>query len=66
MKLLYEAMLFDDGFDIGKFSANGTLKIEHLLLYHEDLFYRYGALTSFGAHARSVILRYAPYYTSYE
>lgn len=65
MKLLYELMLFDDDFDIDKFSADGTLKIEYLLLHHEDLSSRYRMLTRFHNTVREVILRHAPYYTSY-
>ena len=64
MKLLYEVMLFDDGFDINEFSANGTLKIEYLLLHHEYLSSRYRALTRFNSDIRELILEQAPYYTS--
>lgn len=66
MKLLYELMMFDDDFDIDEFSADGTLKIEYLLLHHEDLSSRYRMLTRFHNTVREVILRHAPYYTSYE
>ena len=66
MQLLYELMMFDDDFDISKFSADGTLKIEYLLLHHEDLSCRYRMLSRFSDVAREHILRNAPYYTSYE
>lgn len=66
MQLLYELMMFDDDFDINEFSADGTLKIEYLLLHHEDLSCRYRALTRFSDVAREHVLRRAPYYTSYE
>lgn len=63
MQLLYELMMFDEDFDINEFSANGTLKIEYLLLHHEDLSCRYRMLTRFSDAAREHILRRAPYYT---
>lgn len=63
MQLLYEVMMFDEDFDINEFSANGTLKIEYLLLHHEDLSCRYRTLTRFSDVAREHILRRAPYYT---
>ena len=63
MQLLYELMMFDDDFDISKFSADGTLKIEYLLLHHEDLSCRYRMLSRFSDVAREHILRRAPYYT---
>lgn len=66
MQLLHELMMFDDDFDISKFSADGTLKIEYLLLHHEDLSCRYRMLSRFSDVAREHILRNAPYYTSYE
>lgn len=63
MQVLYELMMFDDDFDISKFSADGTLKIEYLLLHHEDLSCRYRMLSRFSDVAREHILRRAPYYT---
>lgn len=63
MQLLYEVMMFDEDFDINEFSTNGTLKIEYLLLYHEDLSCRYRMLTRFSDATREHILRRAPYYT---
>ena len=63
MQLLYEVMIFDEDFDINEFSANGTLKIEDLLLHHEDLSCRYRMLTRFSDATREHILRRAPYYT---
>lgn len=66
MQLLYELMVFDDDFDISKFSADGTLKIEYLLLHHEDLSSRYRMLSRFSDVAREHVLRRAPYYTSYK
>ena len=66
MQLLYELMMFDDDFDISKFSADGTLKIEYLLLHHEDLSSRYRMLSRFSDVTREHVLRRAPYYTSYE
>ena len=63
MQLLYEVMMFDEDFDINEFSADGTLKIEYLLLHHEDLSCRYRTLTRFSDVAREHILRRAPYYT---
>ena len=66
MQLLYEVMMFDEGFDINEFSTDGTLKIEYLLLRHEDLSCRYRMLSRFNNGAREHILRNAPYYTSYE
>ena len=63
MQLLYELMMFDGDFDINEFSADGTLKIEYLLLHHEDLSCRYRTLTRFSEVAREHILRRAPYYT---
>ena len=66
MQLLYELMMFDDDFDISKFSADGTLKIEYLLLHHEDLSSRYRMLSRFSDVAREHVLRRAPYYTSYK
>lgn len=66
MIVIYELMMFDDDFDINEFSADGTLKIEYLLLHHEDLSCRYRMLSRFSDAAREHILRNAPYYTSYE
>lgn len=63
MQLLYELMMFDGDFDINEFSADGTLKIEYLLLHHEDLSCRYRTLTRFSDVAREHILRRVPYYT---
>ena len=63
MQILYELMMFDDDFDINEFSTNGTLKIEYLLLHHEDLSCRYRMLPRFSDVAREHILRRAPYYT---
>lgn len=63
MQLLCEVMMFDEDFDINEFSANGTLKIEYLLLHHEDLSYRYRMLTRFSDATREHILRRAPYCT---
>lgn len=63
IQLLYELMMFDDDFDINEFSVDGTLKIEYLLLHHEDLSCRYRMLTRFSDAAREHILRRAPYYT---
>lgn len=63
MQILYELMMFDDDFDINEFSTNGTLKIEYLLLHHEDLSCRYRMLTRFSDATREHILRRAPYYT---
>lgn len=62
MQLLYEVMMFDEDFDINKFSADGQLKIEYLLLHHEDLSCRYRMLSRFSDAAREHILRRAPYY----
>ena len=63
MQLMYEVMMFDEDFDINEFSTNGTLKIEYLLLHHEDLSYRYRMLSRFSDATREHILRRAPYYT---
>ena len=63
MQLLYELMMFDDDFDIDKFSTNGKLSVEYLLVYHDSLSYRYRMLTRFSDVAREDILRRAPYYT---
>lgn len=63
MQLLYDVMMFDEDFDINEFSANGTLKIEYLLLHHEDLSCRYRMLTRLSDATREHILRRAPYYT---
>ena len=63
MQLLYEVMMFDEDFDINEFSANGTLKIEYLLLHHEDLSCRYRMLTRLSDATHEHILRRAPYYT---
>ena len=66
MELLYELMMFDDDFDISKFSTNGKLSVEHLLTYHDSLSCRYRMLSRFSDVAREHILRNAPYYASYE
>ena len=66
MKLLYELMMVDDGFDIDKFSTNGKLSVEYLLAYHDSLLYRYRTLTRFSDAAREHILRRAPYYVNYK
>lgn len=66
MQLSYEVMMFDDDFDISKFSTNGKLSVEHLLTYHDSLSCRYRMLSRFSDVAREHILRNAPYYTSYE
>lgn len=63
MQLLYEVMMFDEDFDISKFSTNGKLNVEYLLLHHEDLSCRYRMLTRFSDATREHILRRAPYYT---
>ena len=63
MELLYELMMFDEDFDISKFSTNGKLSVEYLLTYHDSLSCRYRMLSRFSDAAREHILRNAPYYT---